>query len=321
MDYNHWEQIEQQQQYTVFPKRSILTDHTNTNLLDNVRKRTHFLGTENHISPPASPDPFYKRPKQDPAPSPANKNNSSLLSLLKNPFSIFHHWNPIRNRTPHRDQPTAPLNRPHIPMQDPLHPPGTSCRVTFGPTIKPWAYSNLKRDQDDLSSTLSTPHRDSLSRSVFQPQTQSNKTVFKNDLFARKQNQSYLDLLHSKSIPIGNLTSTPRPLSFPAPPCDPLLLDTKDISSARLSSFLDPPPDPKSVTLSSTRFPRTRPLETTPRFKPPSSRGTPRYPLPKYDKQLASQVTKYHGYAVYYNAISSAHKLSLPYLRLLQQWS
>ena len=301
MDYNHCKQIEhKQQQLTVSPKRSILTDHTNTNLLDITRKRTHFFTTEKHTSPPASPKLSYKRPKQETAPSSLSNGNSSssLFSLLKNPFSIFHRWNPVRNTTPpikdQRPSPPAPIHRPHTPMQDPLHPPGTSCQVTLGPTIKPWAYSNLRKDRDDLSSILSTPHRDTLSKNIFQTQTGSNKTVFKKDMFERRQDQSYMDLLHSKLIPTENLTSTPRPQHAPTPHCLPTdsALETTDAptSSARLSSSLYPPLDFKTVSLSSNRFSSILTSEHTPHFKTPLPRNTNRSSLPKYDKQLALQV-------------------------------
>ncbi|KAI6656506.1 Sentrin-specific protease 1 [Oopsacas minuta] len=277
------------------PIRSILTDHTNTNLLDNTRKRRHNNITD---KPVKTVSPNNKRSKQDTPPvSPVRNTYSSIFSLILNPFSIFYRWNPVKHNThnqltnnPQVTPVSKPVYKPQQPMQgapDPLM--GHNPTSTDGPTIKPWAYLSVKRDRDDLSSILSTSQRDSVSKNIFQTQTQSCKTIFKDDLFARRQNQSYLQLLASKSIPTDNLLSTPRsyrPTSNSSFVIDSIQLETTDIpSSTRLSSSLhEPPQHSKPIPVSSYKSHKSEPTST---FIPPTGRYTNQYRHPKYDKTLA----------------------------------
>ena len=294
MDCDSYQSI--QHNYTKSPKRSILTDHTNINLLDNTRKRSHTSSTGKPLSSKKEL-PENKRPKQDPLPAtpPAPVYNyTRIFSLFRNPLSIFYQWNPVKDKT-HTKPPdtlttSAPKPKLQQPMQglpDPLL--GVNPSSTIGPTIKPWAYLSVKRDRDDLSSILTVNQRSSVSRNIFQTQAQtpSNKTIFKNDLFTRQQNESYKQLLDSESIPRDILTSTPKPVNPPLSSTSSIHDITQDTfeipNSARLSSTLIDPLRIFNLNPVSYRHSRDCTPVPLPQFKPPPSRNTSLYRPPKYD--------------------------------------
>ena len=290
MDFDSYQSI--QHNFTKSHKRSILTDHTNINLLDNTRKRSLTSSTGKHNSP-LKEIPEKKRPKQDPPPA---NGYTGIFSLFRNPLSIFYQWNPVKEKTPTKPPLTLTTSAPKPKLQQPMQGPtdpllGDNPLSTIGPTIKPWAYLSMKRDRDDLSSILTVNQRNSVSKNIFQTQTQtsSNKTIFKNDLFVRKQNESYLQLLGSKSIPTDILASPLMPdnppLSTTSSTHDVTQLDTSEIPySTRLSSsLLDPPRDFNPKLVSSYRHPRGCTPVPLSHIKPPPSRNTSLYHPPKYD--------------------------------------
>lgn len=291
MDCDSYQSI--QHNSTKSPKRPILTDHTNTNLLDNTRKRSHTSSTAKPNSP-RKETPDTKRPKQDPPPV---NSYTSIFSLFRNPLSIFYQWNPVKDKTPTKPPDTLTTSAPKPKLQQPMQGPpdpllGVNPPSTIDPTIKPWTYYlSTKRDRDDLSSILTANQRSSISKNIFQPQTQtsSNKTLIKDYLFLRKQNESYSEFLAGQSIPTDTLTSTPLPHNPPPSTAssihDITQLDTSEIpNSKRLSaSLLDPPRNLNPNPVPSYRHPRGYTPAPLPHIKPPPSRNTSLYRPPKYD--------------------------------------
>ena len=285
MDCDSYQSI--QHNFPKSPKHSILTDHTNTALLDNTRKRSHTNSTGKPNSP-RKEIPEKKRPKQDPAPG---YSYTSIFSLFRNPFSIFYNWNPVKDKTPTKTPDTPTMSAPKSKLPQPMEGAPDPLLGVDPPnmTVKPWANLSMNRGGDDLSSILSVNQRSSVSRNIFQTQAQlpSNKTIIKNDLFARKQNESYLQLLESNLIPTDVLTSTPKP-------DNPSLSNTSSIhditqqfdtlgipNSTRLSSSLrDPPQDFNPNPVSSYRHSKGYTPVPLSHIKLPPSR---RYRPPKFD--------------------------------------
>ena len=279
-------------------KRSILADNTNTSeLLALPRKRTHFFASKEQPPPTVghsteAPDTSNKRPKPETPPPETTPNKPSFFSCFRNKFSIFSDWNPIKQKTTNTShnsprslpKPLPPPDRTMHPLVDPLtvhDPGGTSRCVTGGPTIKPWAFSNLKREQDELSSVLSTSQRESVNRNAFSIRNAQNKTIFKTQVFERGQRQKYQDLLASKSISAHMLSSSSKRVPVSSLQ-DSSLLEVSPPPLNRLSSsLLDPPPLPTPTAVSSS-YSRGYKSENAPRSSYSRGHNASSFVKPRY---------------------------------------